>query len=819
MNDQDKTKQQLLDESAELRLRLDALANNLPEGFMFVDTPDMTIRNTSRYGREMFGVSRDEIEGIRRNDHFQYYRPLRPDGSEAERPELPLGRALFAGEVIRNEEWLLQTRDGRRIPILCHAGPVRNEKGEIVSAIITWQDISERKRTEEELKRAHAELEQRIDEAQLSEARLEAVLQLNRMAERPLKEITDFALEHAVALTKSKIGYFAFMNDDETVLTMHSWSKEAMKECAVSSVPLDYPLETTGLWGEAARQRKPVVTNDYSAASDLKKGLPAGHVKLVRHMNVPIFEKGHIVIVAGVGNKEKDYDESDVRQLTLLMEGVWTLIQRQRVQIELQRHRDHLEQLVEERTEALQQSRDELQAVFDGMADGLAILDRESRKFVRANAAFCRMLGYSEKELLDLSPSDIHPSEEIPTVLKRVEKRFQGERGTANVRVLRKDGSTFSADIASNLLHCRGRESVAGFFRDVTDRIESQEALRTSEWRYRQVFESVTDSLLIVNSDTTIVGANPAACAEYGYPPDEIVRLSVLDLIAPERRSDFHAAGKEIAQNGCFFFPDSMNIRKDGTTFHVEVWGRKFNAMGEGLSLCVVRNIDERKRAEEARLREYRTLKHLLQSSDHERQTIAYEIHDGVAQYLAGAIMQFDVYKDRLERNPAEAAKVFETALSLLRQGHFEVRRLIAGVRPPVLDEAGVVEAIAHLINEQNRQNGPQIEFTSRVRFSRLVPILENAVYRICQEGLANACKHSHSDRVRIRLSQGEDRIRIEIRDWGTGFDPRRIPENRYGLIGIRQRVRLLGGKHRIQSAPDKGTRLTVELPIMEKDR
>jgi PAS domain S-box-containing protein len=695
MNDQDKPRPQLLEELTSLRRRLDALIDNLPEGFMFVDAPDVTIRDTSRYGREMLGVSREEFEGIGSNDHFRYYQVLRPDGSAVERTELPLRRALFAGEVIRNEEWLLQTRDGRRIPILCHAGPVRDDNGEIVSAIITWQDISARKQAEEELKKAHTDLEDRIADVRLNEARLEAVLKLNRMVERPLKEITDFAMEHAVALTKSKIGYVAFMNDDETVLTMHSWSREAMKECAVAVKPFDYPLETTGLWGEAARQKEPIVTNDYAATNSWKKGLPEGHVKLFRHMNVPVLEEGRVVIVAGVGNKETDYDDSDVRQLTLLMEGLWALIHRQRAQLEVERHRDHLEQLVAERTKAL----------------------------------------------------------------------------------------------------------------------------RASELRYRQVFESVSDSLLIVGDEKRIVGANPAACAEYGYSPDEFARLSILDLIAPERQADSQAAGKELAEKGYFSFTNSMNIRKDGTTFHVEVAGRNFDARGEKLSLCLVRNIDQRWRAEEARLREYRTLKHLLQSSDHERQTIAYEIHDGVAQYLAGSLMQFDVYKDRLNKNPEEAAEVFEIAVSLLRQGHFEVRRLIAGVRPPVLDEAGVVEAVAHLINEQNRHGGPQIEFNSRVRFSRLMPILENAIYRICQEGLANACKHSHSDRVRIRLSQIEDRIRIEIRDWGDGFDPSHVQENRFGLIGIRQRVRLLGGRHRIQSAPAKGTRLTVELPIMERDR
>ena len=81
-------------------------------------------------------------------------------------------------------------------------------------------------------------------------------------------------------LTKSKIGYLAFANEDETVLTMHSWSKEAMAECAVADKPIVYPVESTGLWGEAVRQRRPIVTNDYAADNAWKKGLPVGHVGL-----------------------------------------------------------------------------------------------------------------------------------------------------------------------------------------------------------------------------------------------------------------------------------------------------------------------------------------------------------------------------------------------------------------------------------------------------------------------------------------------------------------------------------------------------------
>jgi signal transduction histidine kinase len=146
-----------------------------------------------------------------------------------------------------------------------------------------------------------------------------------------------------------------------------------------------------------------------------------------------------------------------------------------------------------------------------------------------------------------------------------------------------------------------------------------------------------------------------------------------------------------------------------------------------------------------------------------------------------------------------------------------ETRRLISGLRPPILDEAGIIQAIEYLVCEHGRQGGPKIEFVHDVAFERLAPPLESAVFRIVQESLQNACRHSRSDRVRVELVQRGDRIHIDIRDWGVGFSAETVEEQRFGLQGIRERVRLLDGRVVIESAPGKGTHIGVELPSVDR--
>lgn len=223
-------------------------------------------------------------------------------------------------------------------------------------------------RVVEAILRDITESTQAKEHMRLDESRLAALLDLLRMTERPLHELTNYTLEKAIELTGSTIGYLAFMNEDESVLTMYSWSRSAMEECAIDEKPKVYPVESTGLWGEAVRQRRPVITNDYQAPNPWKKGYPEGHVEIRRHMNIPLFDTGRIVLVAGVGNKAEDYDESDVRQLTLLMDGMWRGIKQKRIE------------------EVLREEESFISSVFDSIQDGISVID-DDFTIVRVNPA------------------------------------------------------------------------------------------------------------------------------------------------------------------------------------------------------------------------------------------------------------------------------------------------------------------------------------------------------------------------------------------------------------------------------------------------
>jgi signal transduction histidine kinase len=225
--------------------------------------------------------------------------------------------------------------------------------------------------------------------------------------------------------------------------------------------------------------------------------------------------------------------------------------------------------------------------------------------------------------------------------------------------------------------------------------------------------------------------------------------------------------------------------------------------------------IKELRHVEELLRKEQRYLRYLLEVQDRDRQMVSYEIHDGLVQQLAAAIMQLEMFSRLTGRSDSEDWQMFETGVQRLNECMREARRLINGLRSPILDELGVVAAIEDLISQNSDQEQPEIGFIHHLDRERLAPSLENVIFRIVQESLTNARRYSQSERVLVRLTQRDDYIRIEVQDWGIGFNPREVGNGHFGLEGIQERARLFGGSATIKSALGKGTRIVVQLPLM----
>jgi two-component system NtrC family sensor kinase len=239
-------------------------------------------------------------------------------------------RKCLAGGSIMGYETTCRSRSGRDVCLIFNAKSLRDAAGPIIGTQGTAFDITEHKKTEEK--------------ASVDHRRMVSLLRISKSKTASQKELLDLALDEAVALSESELGYIYYYHEGKQEFTLHSWSNAVMKECSIADPPKTYQLEKTGLWGEAVRQRGPVIVNDFYAPHPLKRGYPHGHALLHRFMTLPVFIEGRIVAVVGVANKQLEYDEQDVLQLASLMDSVWQIAEHRRVDVEMRKLSQAVEQ-------------------------------------------------------------------------------------------------------------------------------------------------------------------------------------------------------------------------------------------------------------------------------------------------------------------------------------------------------------------------------------------------------------------------------------------------------------------------------------------
>ncbi len=306
----------------------------------------------------------------------------------------------------------------------------------------------------------YSRVQRSITQLSLNEFRLEALLQLYQMTQASTGDIQEFTLEKALELSKSDIGYIGFLDENETMLSIECWSKNIIRT-DMGEEPVLFPLEQAGMWGEAVTQRKPVINNRCFSLQSFHEGYPTEKVKITRHLNIPVFEDQRIAAMLGVGNKKKDYDDSDVRQLTLLMQAMWRLIQRKRSE------------------EALRESEEKHRIFLESVPDPVAVYDLE-HKMTYVNPAFTRVFSWTlDAPIMQLS--NFVPHDKLSEAMRIAKKIQQGETvsGLETCR-LTNEGEILDVSISgTGFFDNRGK--LRGYvltFQDISARKKHEEEIR-----------------------------------------------------------------------------------------------------------------------------------------------------------------------------------------------------------------------------------------------------------------------------------------------------------------------------------------------------
>jgi PAS domain S-box-containing protein len=462
---------------------------------------------------------------------------------------------------------------------------------------------------------------------------------------------------------------------------------------------------------------------------------------------------------------------------------------------------------------------DHFRAVFHNYYGGMVF----SRNGVihEANEGFARMLRVSRDQLIGRQILELIAPEDRDVVRQHIVDR---DPTPYENHLLRPDGTTLPVETAASLIPAHETPWRFTVIRDLSDRVAVEEALHRERNLLHVILENMPAGVFVVEAPT----GRPIVVNEFQR---QLLRKAEIPNITKDQLAETYSAflaGTDQlyptermpvvrAMSGERAIVDDMELRfADGTRTQLQVNGAPIYDLAGKVSMSVVitQDITARKQAEEKLHEEQDFLRAMITAHERDRQLLAYEVHDGLVQYITAAVWHVESV---LENGTLDEAsrKTLTDSQGFLRTAMIEARRVMSGLRPPVLDERGIVPALEYLVAENTTTEGPRIDLACDVRFRRLDPLLEGTLFRIVQESLNNVRKHSGATAVTIQLAEQSNRLLLTIVDNGCGFEAGKTPRDRFGLQGILKRAELLGGSATIQSEPGCGAKLTVELPLI----
>jgi PAS domain S-box-containing protein len=351
---------------------------------------------------------------------------------------------------------------------------------------------------------------------------------------------------------------------------------------------------------------------------------------------------------------------------------------------------------------------------------------------------------------------------------------------------------------------------------DISAQLATESTLRDSEKRYREIVETASEGICILDENYRITFVNRRFASMIRDPSDRLIGRAVTELL-----SDDDAIGAtDIPHAMALARVSERRIRRaDRTHFWASV---SFTTMRNSMSdlagfLLMFTDVSERRELET--MREQLVLR-LVNAQEEERRRVARELHDQLGQHLTGLDLGLSRLRSLSVDNPDATElirKLREIASEMSRDAH----HLALELRPAALDDLGLAEAVSNYADDIARRAALDVDVHCDLK-ARLDPAIETTIYRVIQEALNNVVKHARAKRVSVILARQDGALQAIIEDDGIGFKAEKVlsdANGRLGVVGMRERITLVGGELKIESRPGRGTTLFVRLPIKAGDR
>lgn len=449
---------------------------------------------------------------------------------------------------------------------------------------------------------------------------------------------------------------------------------------------------------------------------------------------------------------------------------------------------------------------------------GIFYLFDTNGKFLRWNKNFETISGFSADEIEKMTPIDFFEGDEKNYIMERIGKVFTEGVSDAEANFVTKKKEKIPHYFTGRAIVYEGKNCLIGTGIDISQRLKAEDEVRSSEKKYKLLFERNPMPMWILGlSGNDFIDVNESALKHYGYTREEFLALSAEKIRPEEDREKYLQESKKtipgISHRGIW-----RHKNKDGAIMFVEIYANDYIYEGKNVRLVLSNDITQKIKAEEGLIQSYKEIRelasHLQDIRENERAGIAREIHDELGQQLTGLKMDISWITKRLPVAAVEVKDKLGGTIGLLDETIKTVRKIATELRPSILDDLGLVAAIEWQAQEFEKRTGIHTRFVSGLQQFDFPPAAAIGLFRICQESLTNIARYADAKNVLISLKQQDGELLLSIADNGKGFDVSKIGYKKtLGLLGMKERSLMLGGKYEIKSAPGKGTTIFIMVP------